>query len=428
MYRYALSVAVGVFALPALGQSPQNSLNLRGSQTTQAAEPQINVTLTLAVALAQAMASNPELAAAQHELDASEGTVMQAGIFPNPSVEIGVEDTRRETRESTLLFSQPIELGGKRAARVHVAQKERDAAVAQLHVKRAEIHASVLSTFVDVLAAQEKVTLGQSLLDLAKRSTDIAVRRVASGKVSPVEETKARIALANVQLELVQARSELATARNRLGATLGVGVSSFATVAGDLTSLPELPDFALLTEQLSISPSLMQAQTEVERRRALAQLEQKRGIPDITVGLGVKRVEEQGRNQAVLRISMPLPFFDRNQGNQIEALRRADKAQDEFRAAKLRLNNELAQAYQKLDVARQEVQALQNDILPSSQSAYQAAVKGFEFGKFGFLDVLDSQRTLLQANSHYMRAFAEGHRAAADIERLLGRPLFFAKQ
>jgi cobalt-zinc-cadmium efflux system outer membrane protein len=79
-------------------------------------------------------------------------------------------------------------------------------------------------------------------------------------------------------------------------------------------------------------------------------------------------------------------------------------------------------------MARQEASALQKEILPGAQSAYDAAATGFEFGKFSFLDVLDAQRTLLQAKSQYLGALSEAHRAAAEIDRILGASMPATKQ
>lgn len=145
-------------------------------------------------------------------------------------------------------------------------------------------------------------------------------------------------------------------------------------------------------------------------------------MPDVTVSLGMNRIEAPGRNQAMVGVSVPLPVFDRNQGNLLEAQRRADKARDELAGTEARLGTELALAVERLATARQEAESLQQDILPGAQSAYAAATTGFEYGKFGFLDVLDAQRVLLQARSHYLRAVSEAHRAGADIERILGAP------
>lgn len=378
--------------------------------------------LTLQTALALALSANPEVSAARYELSAVEASVVQAGVLPNPSLGIQRQDTRRETRETTVQLSQPFELGGKRAARVQAAERGRDAAGADLSTKQAEVRATVISIFFDVLNAQERMRLAQESATLAQRATTVAAKRVIAGKVSPVEETRARVAETGVRLELLQAKSDLSSARKRLSATWGSIMPRFERAEGDLQSLPTLPEPAALMARLSTAPALVRARYEVDRRQALTRLERSRRTPDVTVSLGVNRNEELGRNQAIIGVSVPLPIFDTNRGNVLEALRRTDKARDELAGTETRLGTELAQAIEKLSTSRQEVEALQQDILPGAQSAYQATTTGFEFGKFGFLDVLDAQRTLLQAKSQYLRALSEAHRAGAEIDRILGEP------
>jgi len=117
---------------------------------------------------------------------------------------------------------------------------------------------------------------------------------------------------------------------------------------------------------------------------------------------------------------MPLPLFDRNQGNIGAAQERAYQAQDELNAVHIRLKSELSQAHMRLRTARQQFELLRNDMLPSAQSAYEAASKGFELGKFTFLDVLDAQRTLFQARSQYLSALSQANQAAAEISRIVG--------
>ena len=389
--------------------------NLRTPRATEPAAP-----LTLKAALELALGANPDLSAAGRELEAVEATITQAQVRPNPQISTLIEDERRATRATTLQLNQPIELGGKRAARIEAAERGRDAASAELDAKRAEIRAAVMTAFFDVLTAQERLRLVQSSVQLAQRATIAASRRVAAGKVSPVEETKARVAEAGVRVESFQATSELSIARKRLAATWGSPSPRFERAEGPVETLPTLPALGELNTRLANAPSLLRARLEVNRRQALAQVERTRRIPDVTVSLGTKRNEELGRNQAIFGISIPIPVFDRNQGNLLEALRRTDKARDELTATEVRLGSELAQAHERLNAVRQEVDALQNDILPGAQSAYDAATKGFELGKFSFLEVLDAQRTLLQAKSQYLRTLTEGYRAAAEIERVLG--------
>lgn len=397
----------------------ENRLIETGAGVTQrAAEPA--APLTLEIAQKMAFDANPELAAARRELEAIAATVVQAQTRPNPELATLVEDTRSATRTTTLQLNQPVELGGKRAARIDAAERERDAARAELNAKRAEIRAAVTAAFFDTLVAQERLRLAQAGVELAQRATDAARRRVLAGKVSPIEETKARVAESGVRVELKLAASELATARKRLASIWGEPAPRFERVEGDPEALPPLPARADLERRMDASPNLRRARIEVARRLALAEVERSRRVPDLTVSLGAKRNNELGIDQAIFGVSIPIPLFDRNQGNLLEALRRADKARDELSAAELRLSNELTQAFERLSVARSELESLKRDILPGAQSAYDAVLKGFELGKFSFLEVLDAQRTLFQAKSQGLRALVDVHRAAAEIERILG--------
>ena len=379
--------------------------------------------LSLASAIDLALSANPTLAAAARELQAMEGTVIQAGVRPNPELAALVEDTQKSaTRTTTLQINQTIELGGKRAARIESAERGRDVAAADLDAQRLEIRSATVAAFFDVLVAQERIRLAEALLDLAQRATQAASRRVIAGKVSPVEETKARVAEASVRVELNQVQGELAVARRRLAATWGNPSPRFERADGRTEILPVVPTSEDIRRRLATAPVLTRARLEVDRRSALAELERTRRISNVTVSIGAQRVEELGRNQAIVGLSVPLPLFDRNQGNLLEALRRTDKARDELAATEIRLSTELAQAHERLKALSLEVSSLQTEILPGAQSAYEAASKGYELGKFSFLEVLDAQRTFFQARSQYLRALADAHRAAAEIDRVLGAP------
>ena len=377
--------------------------------------------VTWEMAIDLALKNNPEIAVAAREIEASAGALRQAGIIPNPELSTTVEDTRnRETRTTTVLINQPLELGGKRSARISAAERAGDLARAELQAKRSEIYADVAAAFYDVINAQERLRLAKASVELAKRATFAASRRVTAGKISPVEETRAKVAESGIRVELAQAESQLANARNRLAAMWGARQARFERAEGATNDLPPAPEWEVLSARLAQSPNLARAQIEVERRKALTRVERSRRIPDVTISVGAMRDEQLGRNQTIVGLSIPLPLFDRNQGNVQEAASRAYKAQDELVAMSLRLESELSQAYARLQSTRREAELFQKEILPGAQSAYDAAVKGFEFGKFNFLDVLDAQRTLFQATSQYLRTLSEAHKAAADIDRIVG--------
>lgn len=377
--------------------------------------------ITLTEALALAAQANPQLASARHERQAVEGMLLQAGARPNPVLELGVEDTRRATRETTVALAAPLELGGKRLRRIDAASGALDVAGAELRLRQSDIGAAVRIAFTDLLAAQARVELAREAQDVATRVSTTVARRVQAGKVSPVEATRARVAEASVRLDTLQADAELAGARQHLAAFWGEARPRF-NAAGNLDTLPDLPDWDALVARLDGAPAMVRARAEVARRAALLRLEQSRRTPDLTLRVGMKRSAELGLNQAVFGVSVPLPLFDRNAGNVLEALRRSDQAGDAVQAASTDSHLALAQAYQALETARAQAQALSDAILPGAQSAWEAAVKGFDFGKFAYLDVLDAQRTLIAAKSARLRALADAQRAAANLERLVGAP------
>lgn len=382
--------------------------------------PQGERTLTLQQAIDRALQANPEISAAVHEVDANTGLVRQAKVIPNPELAYLVEDLKKETRTTTVQLNQPIELGGKRAARIDAAQRGVDIANAEVHAKRIDVRNRTVASFYTILAAQERYGIARNSLDLAERARSIAAKRVVAGKVSPLDETKARIARAAAQVELAQAKSDLDNARSRLSALFGMREPDFGAVTGALDGLPAVPLWTALQDRIQQSPGVVRARLELERRRALIDVERSKRIGDLTLTIGNKRDETLGRNQTVVGFSIPLPLFDRNQGNLQQALSLSDQANDELIAAGVQVENELHQAYQRLKVAHEEAKLYQSEVLPDATTAYQAATKGFEYGKFGFIDVLDAQRTLFQVKSQYLRSLSEAHIAAAEIERLTG--------
>lgn len=398
--------------------------SLPATQANRAASPEAQsetaASLTLQKAVALALEGNPDLTVAKREIEATEGQVLQGQVRPNPELAYSLEDQRTQTGTQSVQINLPVELGGKRAARIAAAERGRDIAMEDLNVRRIEIRAAVVAAFFDTLAAQERAALALDSVDLAVKATDVVAKRVAAGKVSPVEESKARVAEAGVRIELAQAQSEQRSARGRLASLLGTNPPRFTLVAGNVEALPVVPSFDSVQQRLSASPTLRRAQLEVERRRSLVDVERSKRTPDVTFSLGVKRPNELQRDQLLFGVSVPLPLFDRNQGNLLEALKREDKAQDELQALNLRVGTEVLQARERLDSIRGEVDVLQRDVLPGAKSAYIATTIGFENGKFNFLEVLDAQRTYFAAKSQYLKALAEAHRAAADIDRVLG--------
>ncbi len=377
--------------------------------------------LTLDRALELAISRSPGISAARHELEATSGAIQQAGALRNPELNASVEDTRGATRTTTATIGFPLESGGKRAARLAVANRSRDIAQAELSNAQAQVRASVIAAFFGTLVAQERFKVAADSAELAGRNADAVTRRVAAGKVSPVDETRARVDQANAQLEAAEAQAELQGARRSLSALWGEYEPAFSEVLGDTADVPTFAPGSELARRLEASPVLLASRLEADRRRALIEVERSKAAPDVTLSLGARRDNELGRTQAIVGISIPLPFFDRNQGAIYEAAKRAQRADDDYQIARARALTELQQAASQLSVARTSLQVLQMTVLPAAQRAHDAARQGFDAGKFSLLDVLDAQRSLLQARTRYLNTLSSAYQAAAAIDRLLGR-------
>jgi len=382
--------------------------------------------LVLSQALALALTQNPELSAFSWESRAQESATLQAGLFPNPTFNANAANFGNQVIKSfdgdvvTLEFSQLIELGGKRTARIEAAALTKQLADWDYEAKRADILTQVTQAFIDVLTAQQRLALTQQTHELANQTTVTTTARVQAGKVSPVEETKAKVARASVQIELMRAQKELEAARKRLAAGWGSTTPRFQAVSGNLESIQTPASLDSLAQRLSKNPDLARWATEITQRQAIITMEKSKAIPDVTATVGASKYLMPNDYALVVGFSMPLPIFDRNQGRIQEAEHRLTKAEDELRSTEVRIATALNTAYQALDTAHAEIITLQQDILPGAQSAYDAAREGYRLGKFSFMDVLDAQRTLFGAKNQYLLALAEYHKSVANVERLVG--------
>ncbi|WP_226456582.1 TolC family protein [Pseudomonas sp. AF03-9] len=374
-------------------------------------------TLTLDSALQNAFANHPDLAAAQWDIDIAEGGRQQAALIPNPVLSVDAEDTRRDTRTTSVKLSQTLELGGKRGARIDVATRAQDAAALTLEQRRNTLRADVIDSYYGALRAQERLDLAQRSLKLAERGLVVANGRVTAGKTSPVEATRAQVQVSQIRLEFNRAQMGLNDAYRRLAASTGSAVVDFQGVATQ--NLP-LPPAAQLLARLEQTAELRLAELQILHSEASVGLEKAQRIPDLDVSIGSQYDAGARERVNLVGLSMPLPLFNRNQGNVLAASRRADQARDLRNATELRLRTETRQALDLWQTADSEVRTFNQQILPAAQSAVDSATRGFEMGKFNFLDVLDAQRTLIAARTQYLAATAQATEAWVRIERIYG--------
>lgn len=389
--------------------------------------------ITLRDALGLALVQSPELAVFAWELRAREARMLQAGQLPNPVIATAVQDIGGRTgfsgaddpiqSQTTIELSQLIELGGKRAARQRMAALDRDLAAWDFEAARMDVLTRVTGAYVDVLASQQLVALSQETTGLVEQMQKTVGLRVEAGVVSPIEQTKADVALAAARIESDRARRLLEADRRRLAAHWGSPSPKFHSAAGDLTRVGPVPTFDAMQHRLASNPDVARWATEVVQREAALAVERSRRVPDVSVSGGYRRYTEIDSTAFVVGASIELPLFNRNRGGIREAGDRLRKAREQQRAAEVRVAVMLAEAYRALASAGDEVSALASNVLPGARSVFEAVSEGYRLGKFGYLDVLDAQRTLVTAGGQYLRALADHHKAAAGVERLVGEPL-----
>lgn len=381
--------------------------------------------LSLRQALTLAMLHSPDLASASWEVRMAEARAIQASLPPNPEIGFDLESVASpRVVETVLSLGQVIFLSDKLARQKQVALLDRDVSGWDWEARRIRVYSDTTKAFVTMVAAQERLVLAEEIVGIAQKLMDVAVERVRSGKASPLEEMKAKVELSTVRADMEQARQAVLAARQRLAATWGGTAPKFAKAEGRLEvggAIPTAQQVFCLVEQ---NPEVARWTTEMQRRQAVARLERRKAIPDLTLGGAGKREKADGEAAAkgfVVGSSIPIPIFDRNQGGIRESRYNVAKGYEEQRAMKARVLTEIADAYQSMASAYARSSILGKNVVPEAQKAYDAALAGYNEGKFPYLDVLDAQRTVSEARVQHLEALAEYLAAVADVEGLIGQ-------
>ncbi len=393
--------------------------------------PAPDSTLMLSDALALALLHNPDLRAFAWEVRAREAHMLQAGLPPNPEVGGEVENFNGsgsldgfDAAEVTFGLSQLVELGGDRQRRKQVAAGERNLAGWDYETIRVDVLTETTQSFAAVLAAQERLNLSDTLREQAEQFYETVLARVDAGKVSALEEQRARVVLTKARLDYARRVRELRRTRARLSATWGsTEEPAFGSVQGTLYAARGVPPFAALADFIERNPDVARWRDEMALRRADVALEKAARIPNPIFGIGSRRLRDLGANALTAGISIPLPLFNRNQGAIKAAQYRIKEGEEAQRAAIVLAHHMLADAYERLSMAHEEVAALRDEVLPAARESFAATQEGYREGKFDLLTVLDTQRTFFEATNQYIEALETYHLTRAEVERLIGTSL-----
>lgn len=387
---------------------------------TARAQEATTPTLTLPAALQRAAEGNPALLAQGYEERAAEALIEQAGVRPNPTLDVSLENFAGTGNvqgvrglEATVQAGQMLERGGKRAKRVALAGREREAAAAAFAVRRTEVLSASALAYLETLSAQQRLALAAEPLKLARETVAAVDVRVKAGAASPAESARARAGLASAQAEFNRAEVALAATRAALAATWGGTPAEFASVAGALRVPEALPTQDAFFAKLAAHPRFALQQSVVAGRRASLELERAQAAQDVTVSGGARFLRDGSDAAFVAGVSVPIPFRNKNQGNIRAAREILAGAEQGVRAVEVELRAAFTAAWQELTAAHAAAKSLRREALPATEEAYAAVRHAYGQGQLPLIDVLDAQRALvalrkdlLDAESAYAAALA----------------------
>jgi len=435
---YVLAIFVGLLCLcgcrspsasargadPASGIEPDTPVLLGPAVIEPASIPNV---LRLADAQALALKYSPRLQAFDADKRAAAARVLQAGRWPNPELAAETENVAgsgalsgTQRAETEIVLAQAIPLGGDIDSRRALAETGAELANWDYLAARVAVVREVTQRFVQALAAEERLSLARRNLELAETTERITAERVEAGDVPPIETSRAAVPVMKAELEVRREERLRDAFRQRLARTWGAHHRARFELEGKLESLVPPPATEALAGRINRHPAVARWTAEIGSRMARRKLAEAEAMPDVTARVGLKHENELDDVALVAGLALPLPLFDRRQGD-IRAARWSEHAATLRRHdAKLRVEALLNNAYVELANAYDEATILRDRGLPAVNRAYEGARNAFDAGKIHFLEVLDAQRTLFGIEQDYIAALVHYHTARAQIEALIG--------
>lgn len=416
MYRFIVATALAVvFAVPSatataqtIGPVGEPGASLPGPLPSQ---------LTLDQALAEAEARSPTLSAARAEVTAAQGRVRQAGFRTNPEISVELENfagsgvlSGFHTTEVTASINQRLDLAGHRRARVSASEARLFAARLQLAIARADLVRQVRTRFAEGVSARDLLAVAEDNVTRAQELARVAKELVDAGREPPLRGLRARAALARTTAALRSAEADERNARSALAALLGSDMPPERLVGDAPVPIPATVDANATLDVALAKANAAIARADVAQARA-------EGRVDPSAGVGVRHLRETGDVGLVASVSMPLPIFDRNQGNIAAARSDVAAADARVTAATNEAAATIANARASLAAAEARLGALEQSGLTEAREALRLAELSYRAGKASLIELLDAQQAYALTQSDLIAARQARAEAAATLAR-----------
>ena len=393
--------------------------------------------ITIEQAVQEAIQNNPGLQAERLGVPVADAAVVTARLRPNPVVSAstdhldwlgtGFSDVNGAgPTETALRIDIPFERGHKREYRVDTAGYARKIAEARVADSIRRLRLDVTLACIDVLEAQARLDLARDNLKSLEGVVQLNETRLRGGAIPAVELTRSRVAMLQFRSNVKTSELGLTTARIKLQTLLGRPPGQAPVEISDPLKIP-IPTAVPVLDQiqlraLSARPDIQAARLDQARSQAELRLQLANGKVDYTAGAEYRR--QQGingtGNSVGFFVSVPLPVFNKNQGEIARVTSEEVQLQKQIDALQSQVSGEVSGAYREYETARQLIADIESDLLGLSQEARDTTTYVYQAGAGSLLDVLDAQRAFNETMSTYYEAQADYRRAVSRLASVVG--------
>lgn len=369
----------------------------------------------------------PSLEASFAEVSSKNAEIYQVSLFPNPVLTVATENIGvhnhnedAEPPETTFAVTQLIETGGKRCARTNFACSMKDLAALEAEIATRDLKLALKTVFIDSALAQERVQLAEERVRIAVECAETTALMLEGGKLSPIQYKKTQLACLNAQAEAKEAYSELLQTQKKLSSFWGAPCPDFEGVCFDFSCRAQPLCLEALLESIFQTPDYAYAKQQRVISDQNLKLQKAHQIPDFTLTLGYTVFHDSGQGGFLIGAEIPIPLFDRNQGNVRKAhvgIAQAEYSLDEM----VRETSErITLAQERVIAALDESMLIEEGLLNEAYATYALIEEGYQNGKLNYLEVLDAKKTICEIKEHYFSVLHTYHHSLAELCRLIG--------
>lgn len=365
---------------------------------------------------------HPKLQQAELAVEIARGQAVQAGLYPNPVLTFTGDEFGDRTGPGGILtpmISQEFVTKRKLQLSRSAAQRGVDQAAWKVASQKFALLTSVRQAFFDLLTIQARLDVQTALVTLGEQSVSTSEKLEAARQASRIDVLQLTVDLERFRAEADALRGELPAAYRKLMAVAGAVDLPPAPIIGTLDA--PLPGYDLnrIAELVAVvNPEIQVAQIGVDRSRLLLARAQAEPFPNVTFGAGYTRQNQNRSDDWSASVAMPIPTWNRNQGNIRSAQAQLNDAIQEIARVELELNERVASACREYIAARRRAERYRDTVLPRARELVQLTIKAQEAGQFETLKVLVAQRDLQQARLEYVKSLGDAWKAAAAIAGL----------